>query len=91
MDRLSLVAWLRRPETLSTALVGSLSLGLAPFLPEPHVLGTIRWVLGGGVGMQPIDYGDLVLHGAPWLLLAMVIVVRAVDRIAALVSHEQRS
>ncbi|WP_421896504.1 hypothetical protein [Marinoscillum sp.] len=25
----------------------SLTLGLAPFVPEPHVWGKIQWVLGG--------------------------------------------
>jgi len=47
----------------------SMTLGLAPFLPEPHVLGKIRWVLGGAHGMAAIDYFDLILHGTPWLLL----------------------
>jgi hypothetical protein len=51
-------------------LAASLTLGLAPFAPEPHLLGKIRWVLGGAVGMQAIDWGDLLLHGAPWLWLA---------------------
>lgn len=44
------------------------TLGLAPFTPEPHIFGKIKWVLGGGVGMGTIDYLDLLLHGAPWLL-----------------------
>ena len=48
-------------------LLIALTLGLAPFTPEPHVLGKLRWVLGGGVGMQIMDYFDLVLHAAPWL------------------------
>lgn len=46
-----------------------LTLGLAPFFPEPHIVGKIRWVLGGAQGMQPMDYFDLLLHGFPWLLL----------------------
>ena len=51
------------------ALILSLTLGLAPFIPEPHILGKIRWVMGGAVGMQPMDYFDLVLHGGPWVYL----------------------
>jgi hypothetical protein len=47
----------------------SLSLGLAPFFPEPHILGKLRWVLGGANGMQPMDWFDLLLHGTPWLVL----------------------
>ena len=46
-----------------------LTLGLAPFFPEPHVVGKLRWVLGGAKGMQPMDYFDLLLHGFPFILL----------------------
>ena len=54
---------------LATALVLSLTLGLAPFVPEPHLLGKINWVLGGGNGMAAMDLFDLFLHGAPWIWL----------------------
>lgn len=47
-----------------------LTLGLAPFTPEPHLFGKIRWVAGGAVGMGPMDWFDLVMHGSPFLLLA---------------------
>lgn len=50
-------------------LMASLTLGLAPFVPEPHILGKIRWVLGGAKGMQLMDWGDLILHGTPWIWL----------------------
>ncbi len=50
-------------------LMACLTLGLAPFVPEPHVLGKLRWVAGGAIGMQPIDWFDLAMHGTPWLLL----------------------
>ncbi len=46
------------------------TLGLAPYFPEPHFFGKVRWVLGGGEGMQAADYFDLLMHGAPWLFLA---------------------
>jgi hypothetical protein len=46
-----------------------LTLGLAPFFPEPHIWGKLRWVLGGAEGMKALDYFDLLLHGLPWLLL----------------------
>lgn len=51
------------------ALIASLTLGLAPFTPEPHLFGKIKWVLGGANGMQPMDWFDLVMHGAPWIWL----------------------
>ena len=56
-------------KSLLTPLLATMTLGLAPFVPEPHVLGKIRWVLGGAKGMQMMDWGDLLMHGAPWLWL----------------------
>jgi len=50
----------------------SMTLGLAPFFPEPHILGKLKWVWGGAVGMQGMDWFDLVLHGSPWLFLIVV-------------------
>lgn len=44
-------------------------MGLAPFVPEPHVVGKVRWVMGGAVGMKAIDWFDLALHGLPWVWL----------------------
>lgn len=50
-------------------LIVSLTLGLAPFVPEPHLIGKLRWLIGGAVGMKPIDWFDLVQHGFPFVLL----------------------
>jgi hypothetical protein len=46
-----------------------LTLGLAPFFPEPHIWGKIKWIWGGARGMGLIDWFDFVLHGIPWVLL----------------------
>ena len=46
-----------------------LTLGLAPYTPEPHIWGKLRWVAGGAEGMQGMDWLDLFLHGFPWILL----------------------
>lgn len=59
-------------DKLMGPLFAALTLGLAPFAPEPHVVGKVRWVLGGAVGMKPIDWFDLLMHGAPWVWLAVV-------------------
>ncbi|MFN3379691.1 MAG: hypothetical protein ACK41O_09565 [Runella zeae] len=56
-------------------LIVSLTLGLAPFWPEPHLVGKIRWIAGGAVGMKPIDWFDFMLHGAPWVLLLRAVFV----------------
>lgn len=53
-----------------------LSLGLAPYFPEPHIWGKLRWVAGGARGMALIDWLDLLLHGFPWLLLLRLLILR---------------
>lgn len=62
-------------------LVGCLTLGLAPFLPEPHIWGKLKWIAGGAVGMQPIDWFDTVLHGLPWLMLIRYLIVRGIKKV----------
>ena len=53
----------------SLLIVGSLSLGLAPFVPEPHLLEKLRWLFTGQLS-RPLDIFDLFLHGSlPALLL----------------------
>jgi hypothetical protein len=62
-------------------LLFCLTLGLAPFYPEPHVLGKLRWVLGGAHGMQSLDWLDLFYHGLPWLLLIRLGVMSVIKKI----------
>ncbi|SDE86958.1 hypothetical protein SAMN05421636_108122 [Pricia antarctica] len=49
------------------------AIGMAPFYPEPHIWGKIKWISGGAVGMQPQDWFDLFFHGFPFLLLLRLI------------------
>ena len=53
------------------------TLGLAPFVPVPHVVEKLG-MLARGQLVRPIDWFDLVMHGAPWALLVgkAVVVVR---------------
>jgi hypothetical protein len=46
----------------SFVIMMSLTLGLAPFVPEPHIVGKVRWILGGAHGMKLIDWGDFLMH-----------------------------
>lgn len=62
-------------QNLFLGIVASLTLGLAPYFPEPHITGKVRWVLGGAKGMALMDWFDLVLHGAPWLFLGWAVMV----------------
>ncbi len=66
---------------LALPAMASLTLGLAPFHPEPHVVGKLRWVLGGAEGMGGMDWFDLAFHGAPWVWLIGTAIVVAVDRL----------
>ena len=66
---------------LSIAILLSLTLGLAPFIPEPHIWGKLKWLWGGGIGMQTVDYLDLVLHGSPWLFLILTAIRIAISRV----------
>jgi len=53
---------------LIMAVVLALTLGLAPFTPEPHIWEKLK-MLAAGTLVRPIDIFDLLLHTAPWLLL----------------------
>lgn len=63
----------RPAASLLLPLVASLTLGLAPWTPEPHLVGKLRWLLGGAVGMGALDGFDLALHGAPWVWLGVAL------------------
>ena len=49
-------------------VLAALTLGLAPFTPEPHVVEKLRLLVAGDL-TAPIDIGDLLLHATPWVLL----------------------
>jgi RNA polymerase primary sigma factor len=51
-------------------IIASLTLGLAPFTPEPHIWEKLK-MLFSGERFQPIDLFDMVMHGAPFVLLAL--------------------
>lgn len=54
---------------IGLSLIACLTLGLAPFTPEPHIIGKLRWLFGGAKGMQIMDYMDMLMHGLPWVAL----------------------
>ena len=61
---------------LSMLVVASLLLGLAPFVPEPHIVGKIR-MMANGTLIKPIDIFDLAYHALPVVLLIMKLVLAA--------------
>lgn len=54
-----------------------LTLGLAPFVPEPHIWGKVKWLAGGAVGMQLMDWLDFLFHGFPWILMLRLVIITA--------------
>ena len=55
---------------LTLLVVLCLTLGLAPFMPEPHLLEKLKMLVAGEL-VAPIDIFDLLLHGTPWVLLLL--------------------
>jgi hypothetical protein len=51
-------------------VIAALTLGLAPFSPEPHLWEKLK-MLADGTLVKPIDIFDLVLHAAPWVGLIL--------------------
>lgn len=62
-----------------TIILFCLTLGLAPFIPEPHIWGKLKWIAGGGVGMTTMDWLDTLFHGFPWLLLMRWVTIQLVN------------
>ncbi|MGK0386712.1 MAG: hypothetical protein ACI849_001330 [Patiriisocius sp.] len=53
-----------------------LTLGMAPFFPEPHIWGKLKWIAGGATGITIKDWFDVLLHGLPFILLIRLIIIK---------------
>lgn len=51
-------------------IILSLTLGLAPFTPMPHLVEKMLMLLSGDLA-KPIDVFDLMMHASPLLLLIL--------------------
>lgn len=47
-----------------------LTLGLAPFFPEPHIWEKLKMLVGGTL-VKPIDIFDLLMHAAPFVIAGL--------------------
>lgn len=56
------------------AVLIALTLGLAPFVPEPHIWEKLK-MLAAGTLSRPIDIFDLFLHGIPWLIVIAKVIL----------------
>ncbi len=53
---------------LNILILAALTLGLAPFLPEPHIWEKLKMLIAGTL-TRPIDIFDFLMHATPWVLL----------------------
>lgn len=67
-------SWIKRTPMILFVFL-ALTLGLAPFAPEPHIVEKLRMLVDGTL-TRPIDIFDLVLHGTPWVLLVTKIILQ---------------
>ena len=64
---------------LSILILAAVLLGLAPFVPEPHLWEKLK-MLAAGTLNRPIDIFDLVMHATPIVLLVLKLVRMATAR-----------
>ncbi len=56
----------------SLLIILSLTLGLAPFAPMPHLVEKMTMLLAGEL-VRPVDIFDLIMHASPLVLLIVKI------------------
>ncbi len=61
--------WLDKIPIVPLVLV-AVFLGLAPFVPEPHLWEKLKMLRAGNL-VRPLDIFDLLLHGVPVMLMLM--------------------
>jgi hypothetical protein len=54
-------------------ILACLTLGLAPFSP-PHIWEKLQMLIKGQL-VRPIDWFDFVMHGTPWVVLVLKVIV----------------
>ena len=64
---------------LPILIVACLTLGLAPYMPEPHLWEKLKMLTSGEL-TKPVDIFDLLLHGTPWILLIIKLVLLATKK-----------
>lgn len=59
---------------LLVAGLAVVTLGMAPYSPEPHLWEKIRWLLlGQGPGWNAMYIFDFFLHGTPWVVFLVLL------------------
>lgn len=63
----------------SIIIILCLTLGLAPFVPQPHLVEKLRMLFDGTLN-RPIDIFDLFLHAIPFLLALAKLVIGFIEK-----------
>lgn len=58
---------------LTALIIAAVALGLAPFIPEPHLWQKLKMMANGTLS-RPIDIFDLIMHASLPLLLVVKLV-----------------
>jgi len=58
----------------SILIIAVFILGLAPFVPQPHLFEKVLMLMHGSL-VRPVDIFDLLMHGVPIMLLLMKFLV----------------
>ncbi len=66
------MAWLDE-FPLGLVAMAALLLGLAPFVPEPHLWEKLKMLFAGTL-VRPLDIFDLLLHGTPVVVLVLKLI-----------------
>ena len=61
--------WIDR-QPLALFVLLALTLGLSPFVPEPHLWEKLK-MLAAGELVRPLDIFDFLMHAIPWVLLGI--------------------
>ena len=64
---------------LAPLIILTLFLGFAPFVPEPHLQEKFRLLMQGSL-KKPLDIFDLLMHGAPFVLLTLRLITSFIFR-----------
>ena len=54
---------------MNLVILACLTLGLAPFFPEPHIWEKLKMLVAGDL-VKPVDIFDMLMHAAPFVVLA---------------------
>lgn len=64
---------------LNLLILACLTLGLAPFFPEPHIWEKLKMLVAGNL-VKPVDIFDLLMHAAPFVLLVAKLLRAALQK-----------